>query len=165
MKLQWYIVLFLFGLAIAQSIYFYPLLPDAVGSHFDAAGKVNGSSTTKFSYFIVYFVSLLTTSSFMLVLPSILKYLPTSSINLPHREYWLSDDRREQTLNFFNVHMSWFGVATMTLMIAIFHLTFLANLSPTKNLNVFLSWTIFGAFFLFMIGWVVVLIRRFPAPS
>ena len=161
MKLQLYIVLFLFGLAITQSIYFYPLLPDAVGSHFDAAGKVNGSSTTKFSYFI----SLLTTSSFMLVLPSILKYLPTSSINLPHREYWLSDDRREQTLNFFNGHMSWFGAATMTLMIAIFHLTFLANLSPTKNLNVFLSWTIFGAFFLFMIGWVVVLIRRFPTPS
>lgn len=164
MKLQLYIVLFLFGLAIAQSIYFYPLLPDAVGSHFDAAGKVNGSST-KFSYFIVYFVSLLTTSSFMLVLSSILKYLPTSSINLPHREYWLSDNRREQTLNFFNGHMSWVGVATMTLMIAIFHLTFLANLSPTKNLNVFLPWTIFGAFFLFMIGWVVVLIRRFPAPS
>ena len=132
MKLQLYIVLFLFGLAIAQSIYFYPLLPDAVGSHFDAAGKVNGSST-KFSYFIVYFVSLLTTSSFMLVLPSILKYLPTSSINLPHREYWLSDNRREQTLNFFNGHMSWVGVATMTLMIAIFHLTFLAERNTVVN--------------------------------
>ncbi len=164
MKLPLYIVLFLFGLAIAQSIYFYPLLPDLVGSHFDATGKVNGS-LTKLNYFIVYFVSLLTTSSFTLFLPLILKYLPTSSINLPHREYWLSDERREQTLNFFNDHMSWFGVATMTLMIAIFHLTFLANLSPIKNLNVFMPWTIFGTFFLFMVGWVVVLIRRFSAPS
>ena len=53
MKLQLYIVLFLFGLAIAQSIYFYPLLPDAVGSHFDAAGKVNGTST-KLSYFSTF---------------------------------------------------------------------------------------------------------------
>ena len=164
MKLPLYIVLFLFGLAIAQSIYFYPLLPDIVGSHFDATSKVNGSST-KLSYFIVYFVSLAITSSFTLVLPLILKYLPTSTINLPHREYWLSDERREETLNFFNGHMSWFGVATVTLMIAIFHLTFLANLSSTKNFNVFMPSVLLGAFFLFMVGWVVVLIRRFPAPS
>ena len=93
MKLPLYIVLFLFGLAIAQSIYFYPLLPDIVGSHFDAAGKVNGHSP-KFTYFIIYFVTLAITSSFTLLLPLTLKYLPTSTINLPHREYWLSGDQR-----------------------------------------------------------------------
>ena len=53
MKLPLYIVLFLFGLAIAQSIYFYPLLPDIVGLHFDAAGKVNGN-LTQLSYFSAF---------------------------------------------------------------------------------------------------------------
>jgi uncharacterized membrane protein len=81
MKLPLYIVLFLFGLAIAQTIYFYPLLPNVVGSHFDVAGKVNGNSP-KLTYFILYFVSLAITSSFTLVLPLIIKYLPTSMINL-----------------------------------------------------------------------------------
>ena len=164
MKLPLYIVLFLFGIAIAQTIYFYPLLPDVVGSHFDVTGKVNGSSP-KLIYFILYFVSLAITSSFTLVLPLMLRYLPTSMINLPYREYWLSGDRKEETLSFFNVHMSWVGVATMLLLITIFHLTFLANLSPIKNLNLPLPWALFGAFFLFMIWWVVVLLRRFPKPS
>jgi len=164
MKLPLYIVLFLFGLAIAQSIYFYPLLPDIVGSHFDVAGKVNGTSS-KIGYFIIYFVSLAVTSSFTVVLPLALKYLPTSVINLPHREYWLSGDQREASLQFLNEHFSWFGVATMLLMVAIFHLTFLANLSPIKDLNIAIPWVLLGSFLLFTIWWTVLLLRRFPKPS
>lgn len=164
MKLPLYIVLFLFGLAIAQSLYFYPLLPDIVGSHFDAVGKVNGTSS-KLGYFIVYFVSLAITSSFTIVLPLVLKYFPTSIINLPHREYWLSGERRDESLQFLNVHFSWFGVATMLLMVAIFQLTFVANLSPLKDLSAPIPWAIFGAFVLFTIWWTVVLVRRFPKPS
>lgn len=164
MKLPLYIVLFLFGVAIVQSIYFYPLLPDIVGSHFDAAGKVNGTSS-KIGYFIVYFVSLAITSSFTVVLPLVFKYLPTSVINLPHREYWLSGDRREASLQFLNGHFSWLGVATMLLMVAIFHLTFLANLSPIKDLNIAIPWGLLGSFLLFTIWWTVLLLRRFPKPS
>jgi uncharacterized membrane protein len=164
MKLPLYIVLFLFGLAIAQSIYFYPLLPDVVGSHFDVAGKVNGTSS-KIGYFIVYFVALAVTSSFTVILPLIFKYVPTSMINLPYREYWLSDELREESFKFLNVHFSWFGVATMLLMVIIFHLTFLANLSPTKNLSVPAPWALLGAFVLFTVWWTIVLLRRFPKPS
>ena len=164
MKLPLYIVLFLFGIAIAQSIYFYPLLPPIVGSHFDAAGKVNGTSS-KLVYFIGYFVSLAFTSSFTLVLPLVFKYFPTSVINLPHREYWLSGDRREESLKFLNVHFSWFGVATMLLMVIIFHITFLANLSQITELNSLLFWVLLGVFLLFTIWWIIVLLRRFPNPS
>jgi uncharacterized membrane protein len=164
MKLPLYIVLFLFGLAIAQSVYFYPLLPDVVGSHFDAAGKVNGTSS-KLGYFIIYFVSLAITSSFTLALPLFFKYLPTSVINLPHREYWLSGDRREESLQFLNVHFSWLGVATMLLMVVVFHITFLANLNSIKELSSPLFWALLGAFLLFTIWWTVLLILRFPKPS
>jgi uncharacterized membrane protein len=165
MKLPLYIVLFLFGVAIAQSIYFYPLLPEVISSHFDAAGKVNGTSP-KLIYFILYFVSLAITSSFTLGLPLILKYLPTSLINLPYREYWLSADHREETLKFFSIHFSWFGVAITSLMITVFHLTFLASLSPDKNPNIAIPfWYLLGAFALFTIWWTVVLLRRFPKPS
>jgi uncharacterized membrane protein len=163
MKLPLYIILFLFGLAIAQSIYFYPLMPDIVGSHFNAAGKVNGASS-KLGYFIIYFVSLAFTSSFSLVLPLLLKSLPTSLINLPHREYWLSGDQREASLQFLNVHFSWLGVATMLLMVVVFHITFLANLNPNMELNSLLFWFLLGAFLLFIIWWTVLLVRRFPKP-
>lgn len=165
MKLPLYIVLFLFGLAIAQSIYFYPLLPEVVGSHYDAVGKVNGTST-KLVYFILYFVTLAISSSFALGFPLLLQHLPTSLINLPYREYWLSSDRLEETLSFFKMHFSWFGVGTTLLIIAIFHLTFLANLSPNKDFNITIPfWSLLGAFALFVIWWTVVLIRRFPKPS
>jgi uncharacterized membrane protein len=164
MKLPLYIVLFLWGLAIAQSIYFYPLLPNIVDSHFDAAGKVNGTSS-KLTYFVLYFVSLAVTSAFTLCLPFVLKYLPTSTINLPHREYWLSDDRREETLSFFSIHFAWFGVAITVLMIAVFHLTFLASLSPKKDINIIIPfWALLGTFILFVVWWTVVLLRRFPKP-
>ncbi|MEI6064215.1 MAG: DUF1648 domain-containing protein [Pseudanabaena sp. ELA748] len=164
MQLPLYIVLFLFGVAIAQSIYFYPLMPDIVGSHFNAAGKVNGTSS-KLGYFIAYFVSLAVTSSFSLVLPLLLKSLPTSVINLPHREYWLSGDQREASLQFLKMHFSWFGVATMLLMVAVFHITFLANLSPSIKLDSLLFWFLLGAYLLFTIWWTVVLLIRFPKPS
>jgi len=164
MKLPLYIVLFLFGIAIAQSIYFYPLLPEIVGSHYNAVGKVNGTSS-KLIYFILYFVSLAITSSFTVGIPLILQYLPTSLINLPYREYWLSDDHREETLNFFKIHFSWFGVGTTLLMIAIFHLTFLANL-PNKDINITIPfWTLLGTYAVFTVWWTVVLLRRFPQPS
>ncbi|PZU99427.1 MAG: hypothetical protein DCE90_02665 [Pseudanabaena sp.] len=164
MKLPLYIVLFLFGLVIAQTAYFYPSLPDTVGSHFDGIGKVNGTSS-KLGYFAVYFVSLAITSSFTLLLPLIFKYLPTAIINLPHREYWLSGDRREESLKFLNVHFSWFGVATMLMIIIIFHLTFLANLNPVKDISAPIFWALLCTFFLFVIWWTVLLIRRFHSPS
>jgi uncharacterized membrane protein len=163
MKLPLYIVLFLFGLAITQSIYFYPLMPEIVGSHFDIAGKVNGNSP-KLSYFIAYFVSLAVTSSFSLVLPLFLQSLPISLINLPHREYWLSGDQREASLQFLKIHFSWFGVATMLLMVAVFHITFLANLNPSIKLDSLLFWLLLGVFLVFTICWTVVLVRRFPKP-
>ncbi|HBC40693.1 MAG TPA: hypothetical protein DCZ88_02010 [Pseudanabaena sp.] len=164
MKLLLYIVLFLFGVAIAQSIYFYPLLPDIVGSHFDIVGKVNGTSY-KMKYFIVYCVSLAITSSFTIILPLIFKYVPTSMINLPHKAYWLSDERREESFKFLNVHLSWFGVASMLLMVIIFHLTFLANLSPIKDLNTPAPWALLVTFVIFTIWWTVVLLKHFPKPS
>ena len=163
MKLPLYIVLFLFGLAITQSIYFYPLMPDRVGSHFNIVGKVDDYSP-KLSYFIAYFVSLAVTSSFSLVLPLFLQSLPISLINLPHREYWLSGDQREASLQFLKIHFSWFGVATMLLMVAVFHITFLANLNPSIKLDSLLFWLLLGVFLVFTICWTVVLVRRFPKP-
>jgi uncharacterized membrane protein len=160
-----YVGLFLLGLAIAQTLYFYPLLPEVIGSHFDVSGKVNGTSP-KLTYFILYFVSLAIASFFTLGLPLILQYIPTSLINLPHREYWLSDEHREETLSFFKVHFSWFGVAITALVITIFHLTFLASLKPNNNLTIaVVPWVLLGALFLFLVWWTVVLLRRFPKPS
>jgi uncharacterized membrane protein len=164
MRLPLYFVLFLLGLAIAQIVYFYPLLPEIVGSHFNADGKVNGTST-KSTYFSLYFVTLAIASFSTFGFSLILKYLPTSLINLPHRQYWLSDEHREETFNFFKVHFAWFGVAMTALIITVFHLTFLANLSPNKNLTIPTApWYLLVAFFLFLVWWTVVLLRRFPKP-
>lgn len=164
MKLPSIAVLFLFGIAIAQTIYFYPLVPEVVGSHFDAAGKVNGFAP-KLQYFIIYFLSLGITSSFTLILPLTLKYIPTSLINLPHRDYWLSGEQREASLSFLNHHFAWFGVATMVFMVVIFHLTFWANLGTVKNINPTVFWVFLAVFLLFSLVWGVVMLRRFPNPS
>ncbi|MFN5727875.1 MAG: hypothetical protein ACK48D_14345, partial [Pseudanabaena sp.] len=84
---------------------------------------------------------------------------------LPHREYWLSDELREESFKFLNVYFSWFRVATMLMMVIIFHLTFLAKLSPIKELSVPAPWALLVAFVLFTVWWTVVLLRHFPKPS
>ena len=73
-------------------------LPDIVASHFIASGVANG-----FMPKIIYIRLMI---ALVVILPILIAYLPCltmnspdARINLPNRDYWLSPERRQNTIN------------------------------------------------------------------
>jgi hypothetical protein len=68
-------------------------------------------------------------------IPRIIASLPASLINLPHKEFWLSPERRGDTLNYIRVWTMWFGCALLAFLLFVMDLVFRANLHTPPQLN------------------------------
>ncbi len=154
-KLFWLLVLAA-GLHI---IYYYPLLPGRVVSHFDAYGRPNGWSckTVFFSIYagVVILIAVLRTATRL----SFGK-IPVSLVNLPNKDYWLAPERRRESLSVVTKYMSGFWTATLLLLICTMHLAIRANLGWSQGLG---DWFFFllAGYILFTVVWAASLIRRF----
>jgi len=84
-------------------------LPEPVASHFNAAGMPNGFMSHKdYLGFMLAFaagVPALIVLSFFLLLR-----LGSGAINIPRKEYWLSAQNKDHTLQFLQGHASWLGI-------------------------------------------------------
>jgi uncharacterized membrane protein len=160
MKTQRFILVFLIFIAALQAIYYYPLLPQTVASHFDGAGNPNGCSS-KEQLIGIYFVVIFMMSLSYLGLPLLLKYIPVSFINFPKKDYWLAPERKETTLFFFAEKMLEFGNATTLFLIITFQLTFEANLNSTRHFSSVTMWMLLGGYLFFVVMWIIRLISRF----
>ncbi len=160
-KLPFYIYIFLLGIAISQAIYYYPMMPDPMASHFGGSGSANGWMS-KSGFYIFEFVMLLVTILSFIVIPWFFqKFKVRKSINLPNRDYWLAPERIDSFYEYFREWFGWFGVATLTLLIGVLQLTFKANLQPDPVLDNKIFLIIFIGYMLFVIIWLVSFIRKF----
>jgi hypothetical protein len=146
-----------------QSLAYYPQLPPVVASHFDAAGTPNGWQSKAMFFGIYWGVSLLMTLAFY-ALPVLLRRLPVAVINLPHRDYWLAPERRQESLASLAVYMHWFGNAMIGLLLVTFELAIEANLRR-QNLPPDAMWALLAGFLIFTGAWLVRLYRRFARPG
>ncbi len=147
------------GVFLAHCAYYYPALPAKMASHFNAAGEPDGWMP-KNSFFIFEFVILLVILAEFALIPYFIRVLPVSLINLPNRDYWLAEERREETFTAISIYLEWFSILLLTLFIAVNQLVFYANVR-SENLSSATMWLILGAFFAFVIFWLVKFIRRF----
>jgi len=154
-----FLLLVLLFLAILQTVFYYPQLPNIIASHFAANGEANGWSS-KQAFFLIYFAVLSLLLGVFLFLPLVLPRLPVSLINLPNRTYWLAAERKEQTLQFVRDRMWRAGAATMSFLIATFQLVIQANLRPEKRLSSTM-WVLVGVYVLFIGRWVQGFHKRF----
>jgi len=160
MKTQRLILVFLIFIAALQVIYYYPLLPQTVASHFDGAGNPNGCSS-KEQLIGIYFMIIVMMSLSYLGLPLLLKYIPVSFINFPKKDYWLAPERKEGTFLFFADKMLMFGNATTFFLILTFQLTFEANLNSARHFPSDAMLILLGGYFIFVVFWLIRLISRF----
>ena len=150
------------GLVVAQSLYYCPKLPAVVASHFDAAGQPNGWSTrTGFVLFQLAVAALITLV--FLGLPLLFRGVPTALWSLPRKEYWLAPDRRATTIADLENRFSWFGVATIALILCVFQVAIEANLHPDHRLANSVVWPMLATYVvgaLFFAGRLIVRYTR-----
>jgi len=122
-------------LGAVQFFYYTPRLPEMLASHFGKAGYINAwqTKTTFFSMELAIIV-LATVVSFSI--PRIIAAMPVSMINLPHKEFWLSPERRDDTLSYIRVWTTWFGCALLAFLLFVMELVFRANLHTPPQLNI-----------------------------
>jgi uncharacterized membrane protein len=150
-------------LAMIGLIYFcflYPQLPDPMASHFNASGAATAWMPKSGFYLLILGVTLAAGVPIFLVPRSMAK-LPNDKINVAHKEYWLAPERRAETIQYLGVQMGWFGCALLALLFCGLYNAVAANLKPDHTFDSASFYVALGAFFAFIISWLVRLLSHF----
>lgn len=137
------------AIAIVQLIYWYPILPDPLPVHFDGAGRPDRMGSRAGMVGLNVGLQLLFLVGFP-VLGLLLPKFPDASINLPKKDYWLDESRRESTLDYFKSYLAWIGIATSWLMITLFHLTAMVAIQARTSIS--------PEFWIVMVGYLVLVL-------
>ena len=124
----------LVALGAVQLSYYAPRIPDILGSHFSRGGFVNGWET-KAAVFSTELAMIVLATVVSFGIPRIIAAVPVSLINLPHKEYWLASERREDTLAYIRVWSAWFGCGLLAFLLFVMELAFRANLHTPPQFN------------------------------
>lgn len=132
------IFLLLFAISILLPLIYYNQLPERIASHFDFYNRAD-NWTSKSGYLIFHYVIIF---FFFLIFGGMSYYaprFPSSLINLPNKEYWLHESRREHTFSLLQAMLLWLGSVCLALFVYMFYEIFNANVSGSQQISSF-SW-------------------------
>ena len=149
--------------AVAQCAHDFPLLPDRLASHFNAAGMPNGwMSKTQFLW--VYALALIPALAIEFWVSRKIASKPDAQLNLPNKEYWLAPERRAETFAYFESFCAWYGCAFLFVIAFAMRLAMRANFDSPPMLPTGPILTDVVGFFVFNIAAVILMLRRFSSP-
>ena len=154
MKTRLCILTILIILAVFQCAYYYGKLPATMASHFNAAGEPDGWMSRE-SFIMIYLITFLFLSVGLSIMPALLNCTPTSWISLPKRDYWLSPERKEMTINTIKQKMGWFSSITMLFFLFLFEMAFRVNLTNEPRLPTEQTWILLIVYLLAIVIWLV----------
>lgn len=143
-------------LAAMLSVWFYPQLPERLASHFNAAGEADGWMT-KDGFFLFYGLLLLLMFGMFAGITWVVRHVPASMVNIPHREYWLAAERRDETYAMLQRNMDRMSAATLLFMNAMLIISFRANFKQPPSLGS----EVWILLLLFLAGLTVLIVRLY----
>jgi hypothetical protein len=154
-------IFFASALAIVGAIWVTAAdLPAMVAARFDASGAASGLMSRESYRNTILSLFGFTAISIAAVFAFIPK-LPSSSINLPNRDYWLDASRRTDTMNSLTVWGLVLGVWTMLLIAAIHYVLVHAHRQIPPQLDNTYMWIPVAIYMLIVTAMSVWLILRF----
>jgi uncharacterized membrane protein len=146
----------------AQILFFAAQLPEHVASHFDASGRPDGWSSRGaiLGMYIGLCLFLALTFWGCIVLVG---RVPSTMLNVPNREYWLSGERRAETIRYLQRQLAWFAVGTVLFLAAVMQMVMQANITGGGHLPTAEFWLLLIGYLVLTFGWVFRLIARFRA--
>jgi uncharacterized membrane protein len=139
------------------------LLPERIATHFGINGQANGWMSRS-GYQVFISLTGLGLPLFIVLMGFLCRFLPTWTLNIPHREYWLAPDRRALTCEYLLAWYFWLACLTVAFFGALHYLTVQANHSVPVHLPG-LPFTVILAVFLGLIAlWTIGLLRHFLNP-
>jgi uncharacterized membrane protein YqjE len=120
--------------AAADLTWHLPRLPERLATHFNAESIADGWSHRD-SYVVMQAAVLLLLPAVFAGLAFLVPRLPTTLINLPHREYWLAPVRRDVSLAVLSRFLLLVGLLITGFLVGLMHLILRANLQPAPRLG------------------------------
>jgi serine/threonine-protein kinase len=140
----------------------WPMLPQRIATHFNAAGYPNrwSSPTALLSQIgaqLGFMVALFVAAGWV-------GRLPDQLVNLPNKDYWLAPERRAATFDALRDWMRWFLIFVLAMLAFVETTSLHANLTPNPRLDLDPWLLIAGSLApaLAMLGW---LYWRFRVPA
>ncbi len=135
------------------------VLPDRVATHFGAGGEPNGWMTrTGHVQFTLLFGLLV--PAFVIGIFAIMRRFETW-LNIPHKDYWLAPERRQETFDFIQRQGFWFAGLFIAFLAGIHHSILAANARSPVSLPLSDVGWIAGGFMVAALVWVAIFIGRF----
>ena len=154
------VLLLLAAVAAIQMTHYYPLLPERLAVHFGASGEADGWSSK--GEFVVLFGAM--EAFFVLfgvAFAIMLDRIPLALINIPHKNYWFSPERQEESRAFLRNQILWIETATLGFLVALAQLIFKENLGSALPRLPGNFWYVLVVFVAAVLSFSVRIIRRF----
>jgi hypothetical protein len=135
-------------------------LPPVLMSHFNARGDADGFMSREAFVWTLAAIGG-GTVLMLLLIPPLIAVLPASTLNIPHREYWLPE-RRPQVQHKLSVFSAWSAAGLTALLVAVLELTLRANIDQEPLSSA--VWFVVGGYVIGTGLSLVWLVRAFRVP-
>lgn len=159
-RLSWIVLLVAAAIFAVTHFVWLNELPERLATHFDAKGKANGWMGKK-EHSVFMMVLGLGLPGFLMVIMSVMRFLPPSMLNVPKPEYWRSPEHYPEAVEFMKVWSRWVGAGSLIWAIFLNRQIVSANQSKPPALRMDETWFLTGAFVVMIGGMILWLYLHF----
>ncbi len=138
-------------------------LPPVVASHFNAQGRPDGY-TDRADYVAMMMLLMAAFPLGAALLGTLFRSLPDRTINIPRRDYWLSPDRRQDSLNYLSGWLQSLSLLGVALLAFSHYILLKSNQDGQAHLELTPLLIGTGVFLAGLTIWILALHRRFARP-